>query len=204
MEFFIWGLLSLVPQAIAYRLRRSEMGEMLTVFGFIGFPLALSVAAGRATQSVKVGTRAFLFWFAVLLVLVPISFKFQLDSRCTPPTVHLVPFLYEICNPARGDTMTNATTAAVCYAAGCSIAVRCSIGRLADSHDHCIAVILSGIVFGILLTLHFGTAASSTVENDREGFRMVISVYMLMLAFGLYFVALFYDFSPRLPLQKSD
>ncbi len=57
-------------------------------------------------------------------------------------------------------------------------------------------IVVSEIFLTILLTIHLKIeplARAVVTENARVW--IVLSVYTLMLAFGAYFVALFYDFS---------
>jgi hypothetical protein len=195
MEFFIWGLLSLVPQAIAYSLRRTDYSQFMAIVGFFGFPIALSIAAGRAAQSIKVAVDAFFYWFATFPVICGLSSVFQIDTRWVPITTFLLPPVYGLRNPAHGDSEFNLVAAVVCYAIASGIAIRISFRKTVSIEKQFIAVVTSGIAMASLLTLHlYLLSRMRYFDYEKDRIWIVASMYCIMFAFGTYFVLLFYDF----------
>jgi len=192
----MWGLLSLLPQAVAYHYRGSEYHSILYLFGLLGFPFALAFASARVTNSLKMGATLFAYLIPVIMFIIsPLSMIFVLDPRVNLPTRWLIPVMYVIRQPSRSNSHFSAVACPVIYCVFCGILVRATIGTTANVGRHFFALVLAGITLALLLTTHFWLARVFSWSNDPFGIGLIASFYILLLAFGLFFVALFYDYN---------
>ena len=193
----MWGLLSLLPQVIAFRLRHCEYSEVLKWIGYLGFPVALSIATGRALHSVnKVRETIALLGTIIIPILILLSWSFEVDVRQVPLRIRLFPFPLRECSPVNVNEMGNLILTTFFYITGAASAVRIAIGNTVLLNRHLAAILFAGITFTLLLIVNLivGTLPYDSLDRESEE-RVIVEFYIIVLAYGFYFVALFYDFN---------
>lgn len=182
LEMAGWGLLTLLGAGVLTF--KTELG-----IGYPAFVIGLSIAAGRATQSVKIGSITFVYLCASTLFILSITAGlFWIDYRpARPVTVNMIPAIYGMRNPGPREVRVTLYISSVWCSLVCAMTTRFGLNREGMTWGTVRAV----VVFALTMALHL------TVVKDRDHSETLedaaVALYSLMPVYAGYFVALFWD-----------
>ncbi len=197
MEFFAWGLISLLPKALAL-----NYGDdvNLGIASYAVLPACLAITCARATHSALFGAKVFIALALVFsFVILPLSLRVEGGYVYQSFFVLLpAPFMRSNYGDDNGGAVL---LVSIFFTLPSSILVRrsLSVSKPVSRKRQFATVCLATAAYCGLMFLSYRVLS---VLIDAGDAWVIVAIYAAALAHGAYFLALFHDFNAAPPREN--